>query len=159
MLESLEKLLKELKVCGCDPDGCMFCEVPGKVEKIADAIQAEVDANYLELPKDEDGVPIHVGDEVEWYEKKFAVAWIEYEESGCWIGREAVGGETPVAIDPIECTHVKPRTVEDVLREFALECMTVKEVRNGVPVIGLDEGNVRDWLEEHDELQLRGDAE
>lgn len=91
--------------------------------EIADEIEAEIAERFVELPVDADGVPIHVGDEIECrtngYDGTFTVF--------------AIGNNVAVGNHDIEwirrnpskwfhvasfCTHVKPCTLEDVLREF-----------------------------------------
>ena len=91
---------------------------------LADEIQAEIDERFMLLPINADGVPIHVGDELECnangYEGTFTVF--------------AIGNDTVVGNHDIEwirdnpskwfhvasfCHPVKPRTLEDVLSEFA----------------------------------------
>ena len=118
MLESLEKLLKELKVCGCDPDDCMLCEVPGKVRKIADAVQAEVDEKYMKLPVDADGVPICPGDQMTDSSQRIdglgMAKWDVVAVNECAFYDMSGGVHIPIGFH-----HVKPRTLEDVLNEFA----------------------------------------
>lgn len=78
------------------------------------AIANRIDAEMVELPKDADGVPIRVGDVVEWC------------DSGDTLTVEGIGKDIVFYIDNggAEWTaarnkrHHKP-TVEDVLREFA----------------------------------------
>ena len=92
---------------------------------IADEIQAEVDSRFIELPLDADGVPIRVGDTVEWLIKngEYEVAAVgelvalKINDSGC------------VAIAPNMLRHVKPRTLEEVLEDYADK--HYKLVRNG----------------------------
>lgn len=75
-------------------------------------IEREIAERYMELPVDADGVPIRCGDEVtadtlgngKW--SVFAVA------SDYWVD---VDGYTH---KPCETHHVKPRTIEDVLRDL-----------------------------------------
>lgn len=82
---------------------------------------------YVKLPVDADGVPIRVGDVMEWC------------DSGETLTVEGIGRDVLFYIDGenAEWTaarnkrHHKPPTVEDVLREFALrvagkECMTAR---------------------------------
>ena len=73
---------------------------------LADEIQAEIDERFMELPCDADGVPIHVGDELEG---GFIVDYV----SSHWVlavGRGAKHEDS--------CRHVKLRTLEDVLNDF-----------------------------------------
>jgi hypothetical protein len=77
------------------------------LHEIADEIEAEIAANYLELPKDADGVPIRVGDVI-------------VKKSGDTFTVRSVAPESFHAggMDIIASAvrhHVKPRTLEDVI--------------------------------------------
>lgn len=77
---------------------------------IADEIQAEIDARYMELPVDADGVPIHVGDMVnarDWREtrKVSEIAVVCETSDGCRFWH--------MPNNLYHCT----RTVEDVLMD------------------------------------------
>lgn len=129
---------------------------------IADAIEREIAERYIELPLDADGVPIRVGDWLvgvkRWSGERFQVSHIEFDGER-W---EAVDVETSDAIDAKDTRHVKPRTLEDVLRDCVTHSMTVDRVVDGIPVLGIDETMFGDWIvENEDELRelLRGDAE
>ena len=95
-----------------------------RAEEIADEIEAEIERDYMRLPVDADGVPIRVGDKL----------MTDNEDSSLY-GRElfvtAVSEHhIPYQILPYEgdghyrtgclanIRHVKPRTLEDVLREM-----------------------------------------
>ena len=83
------------------------------MKAVADEIQAEVDERFMELPLDADGVPIRVGDMVEWIYKNgdyevIAVGNIVALRTGEY-------GTFTVAADALR--HVKPRTLEDVLED------------------------------------------
>ena len=97
-----------------DKDGTLL-----NLEAACDAIQAEVDSRFMELPVDADGVPIRVGDMIE-YEgdedtyRLHARGVYVYED-----GHVAVMNERLGIWYQENCRHVKPRTLEDVLREFA----------------------------------------
>lgn len=81
-------------------------------DRVADALEAEIEERYMPLPLDADGEPIHVGDEITLPSGKrdtvrfitYRIADVVFNERG-WV--------------PNLCRHAKPRTVEDVLREFA----------------------------------------
>lgn len=126
MLESLEKLLEELKVCGCDLDDCMLCEVPGKVGKIADAVQAEMDEKYMLLPVDADGVPICPGDQMTDSSQRIdglGMAKWDVASVNEHVFYDRSGG---VHI-PIWFHHVKPRTAHDVLQDFREACYRAEQ--------------------------------
>lgn len=90
---------------------------------LADAIEAEIAERFMELPVGADGVPIRVGDELECHANGYDGTFTVF----------AIGNNVAVGNHDIEwirrnpskwfhiasfCTHVKPRTLEDVLREF-----------------------------------------
>lgn len=81
-------------------------------------LDAALSRHYVELPVDADGVPIRVGDIVKctFADDNATVKYLSLQEDGWSIvvdypdGR---GHRTPGSM-----RHVKPRTLEDVLREF-----------------------------------------
>lgn len=87
---------------------------------ILDEIEREIAERFVELPTDADGVPIHVGDAVEYPNgRRDVVRFITvndnqptFNECG-WVASK--------------CRHVKPRTVEDVLTDLA------EDVERGCP--------------------------
>lgn len=96
-------------------------DVQSFVNKVLDEIEQEVAERYMELPVDADGVPIRPGDEM---------------ENG--KGRVRVKAVTPdsffnswgVPLRTSAYRHHTPPTVEDVLREFAAECVCANDVRD-----------------------------
>jgi len=89
------------------------------VERL-DALESELDEKWLRLPLDADGMPIHVGDMM--------------DDHGIEHGVMAVSAETWVALDGYSrnaklTRHVKPRTIEDVLADFAAD---VENGRNDI---------------------------
>lgn len=74
------------------------------------------------LPVDADGVPIHVGDSLNWeYEEdKLTVCAVAPGRVHHWVVQNGI--RSTIDYPPSQCTHYKPRTIEDVLREFAQEC-------------------------------------
>lgn len=78
----------------------------------ADEIEREIAERFIDLPVDADGVPIRVGDEMENSEYRGKVTEM------CWDGHFWHVYHGSIAIAPCDYTHVKPRTVEDVLVEF-----------------------------------------
>ena len=75
------------------------------------------ESQWLKLPKDADGVPIHAGDPLDGYGKTIEVVEMRYGRGG-WvlISRDGNG-----YADTFAFTHHHAPTVEDVLREFADE--------------------------------------
>ena len=83
------------------------------IRQMIDSVEEEIAERYMELPVDADGVPIRIGDTVtanDWrYTREvvgFAVVCKDEEGYRVWH-------------EPHELTHVKPRTLEDVLTDFA----------------------------------------
>ena len=82
------------------------------INRIADEIEREIAEKYQLLPVDADGVPIHVHDWIEVDDKKQRVAAVAtgsvfwWEEDGCHWRQSFM------------CRYVKPRTIEDVLRDL-----------------------------------------
>ena len=118
-LESIEKLRElrnAVKVAMAD-NPLWVC---GIAKRIADEIQAEIDERFMELPVDADGVPIHVGDKLRGKYLNgnpiVEVIAIDYSANGWRISENECSFSTPNLY-----VHVKPRTVEDVLRECAYE--------------------------------------
>lgn len=81
-------------------------------------IERELEEGYVELPKDKNDIPIHIGDVLQG--ERFSGGWcnpfkvirMRIDEDG-WEVYELGNGHIPNL-----CRH-KPPTVEDVLREFA----------------------------------------
>lgn len=75
---------------------------------------AMAEHGWVRLPKDADGVPIHIGDVMEWNRKPFAALVITITKDGweMWDGEH--GRAVPVEL----ARHHHAPTVEDVLREF-----------------------------------------
>jgi len=126
MLESIEKLreagryadesghtLAHAMCIPLDLDGVTNLEV---AHAFADAIQAEVDERYMELPLDADGVPIRVGDKMKL--SKDRVGTVVAVSETQFTARVSSREEKPVCQANL-AHHFKPHTVEDVLREFA----------------------------------------
>ena len=99
-------------------DGVTNLEV---AHAFADEIQAEIDSRYMELPVDADGVPIHVGDTLQLGDTRGEVVALTYCPSNgklSWEWQCDTGDWYNTAF----AYHLKPRTVEDVLRDFAIAC-------------------------------------
>lgn len=100
---------------------------------IADAIEAEIAERYMELPVGADGLPIHVGDKMEYIDcAPFMVCAVAPGVIHAWAETKLGEGKTTEAYPPVQCHHFKPRTIEDVLGEFA------KRVLNSGHQWGLD---------------------
>lgn len=92
--------------------------------KVAD----EIEADYMRLPVDADGVPFHIGDKVDsdHYEDGTIIG-VHYLRAPNGVVFEEIavqpnGWDTATWRDPEEYAHHHEPTVEDVLREYAIEC-------------------------------------
>lgn len=92
--------------------------------KIADEIEAEIADRYMLLPKDADGVPIRVGDEMTCHGSVFKVCAIAPARIHAWATTGLGKPRTTVNYEPGECTHYHAPTVDDVLREVWKEAVT-----------------------------------
>ena len=86
-------------------------------------VECEIDSNYFLLPKDKNGVPIHVGDKVcTKLGSTYTVARItreDYEGMTTWYIEDFASHHS---LGPEDLTICKPPTVEDLLRDFAYCC-------------------------------------
>ena len=126
------------------------------LNSIADAIESEIAERFIELPVDADGVSIRVGDKLECHANGYDGAFTVF----------AIGNDTVVGNHDIEwirdnpskwfhvasfCYHVKPRTLEDVLKELA--CDVRKEWIENAP---LAEHVYSEYADEIRELMKEG---
>ena len=82
-------------------------------------VEREIAERFMEVPVDADGVPIRVGDMLESEHaanSPFKAESMEY--SAAWTIWDRRNGATRW---PSECHHVKPRTVESLVSNFADE--------------------------------------
>ena len=102
------------------------------LESIADEIEAEIAECYMPLPCDADGVPIRVGDKIQ--QLNHAGVWtdampvIAVDENGCFALAHGLACEARTYVWGNNCRHVKPPTLEDVLRDYYF---TAKEQCDG----------------------------
>lgn len=89
--------------------GPMVCQ---DLLDIADKIEAEIAERFMELPMDADGVPIRIGDTVCEVDDRTPVKVMSLTFYEDCVDVNVCG------MNPNLLRHVKPRTVEDVLREF-----------------------------------------
>ena len=93
--------------------GCTFIGA-GKVDEYIDEIECEIAERYVPMPVDGDGVTIHIGDVVAAQdEQPFEVRAFQLDALG-WFAIERLGSQWHVN----QLRHVKPRMLEDVLREL-----------------------------------------
>lgn len=105
----------------------------GQVENYVDEIEAEVAEYFTELPTDDAGVPIHLGDKLTLGHNGNVVTVRSLElVNGRWHIWPVEDGGPFTSDNP--CTHYE-RTVEDVLQEF------VDKI--------LDEGRLNVFAREH----------
>ena len=132
------KALEELRELACDINGqeiidhmqlypsCVFDGTwldswHREFDRLANAIQAEVDERFMELPLDADGVPIRVGDKVQFRNDapvtvdSIGTSKVYANDSGFFGSNGGFYGQGTLK----NVHHVKPRTLEDVLRDFA----------------------------------------
>lgn len=90
-----------------------------ELRQYIDELEAEVNDNHMRLPVDADGVPIRVGDSVnmEDSDKEFTVQLVG---DTCFRGQLLGTGAMETHYSRC-CLHVKPRTLEDVLEDYADE--------------------------------------
>lgn len=114
-IKALEDMRNTVKTIAADCD-------EGWILGCLDAIEAEITERFMELPVDADGVPIHVGDVMEYEnpnddDKPFTILGVNNDGDvfHCLEDKRLV----PTCISLANCLrHVKPRTLEDALREF-----------------------------------------
>lgn len=87
-----------------------------------DAIEAEIAERFMELPVDADGEPIRPGDIIEFGGKGERlsvthIGWTKHRDPT--IAYRRPNGTLDCSCIGENCRHVRPRTVEDVLKEFA----------------------------------------
>lgn len=157
MMESVDKLREACKghmYTGCDDIPHLICDAFGIGHRpynwgsvlipVCDAIEAEIEHDYMRLPVDADGVPIRPGDKLIAYNERFDVEGIG---DGIVIYRNE-DDELGELFNPAATVHVKPRTLEDVLADFAAD---VENDRNTIET-------ARKYADEIREL-LGGDAQ
>lgn len=105
-----------------------------ELRQYIDELEAEVNDNYMRLPMDADGMPIHVGDvmcSAGIREKGHRVIVSALFEDG-FVEYGSVNG----FIGPLlqeDWVHVKPRTLEDVIAEYT-ELANSEEVKGYLKV-------------------------
>lgn len=118
------KALEELREYAKQPD---YGYWENEFSEIADAIQAEVDERFIELPVDRNGETLRIGDEVWFHDDEDGATPHVVRGYGMTNGRDvdvflnfADEGWCPNTVTvPDVLVHRKPRTLEDVLNDFA----------------------------------------
>lgn len=118
----------------CVFDGAWLDAWHDEFYRVIDMLELEIAERFVELPVDADGVPIHAGDMIEFGEKgerleATHVGWTEHGDPT--IAYRRPNGTLDCSCIGAECRHVKPRTVEDVLRECAERYASAADVEFG----------------------------
>ena len=150
-MESIEMLRKDADVCtqtaGVENEFETVWITKSVLLKDIEDIEREVEERYIELPKDADGKPIHVGDRLcGWaLEGKpvITVHHITSYEDGWRVSDKPAHEGTPNLY-----RHYKPPTVEDVLNELCTKAFHSREMGSN--------GSYRDVIAEYTaKLQLK----
>lgn len=126
-IEALEKLR------GMRGNGATYEDLLLECCDIADAIQREVDKEFVELPVDVNGEVFHIGDEiVDSTGKRGVVDYIEIRlaEKDTYHYVSFTGSH--LRHDPRELHHYHKPTVEDVLLDFVIALDKRGHLSNGV---------------------------
>ena len=118
-IKALEKMKAVLESCRrtekLDPPFDTYWITVDACNACIEELEAEIAERFMELPCDADGVPILIGDVVAAQdEQPFKVRAFQYDVFG-WFAIERLGSQWNVN----QLHHVKPRTIEEVLRECA----------------------------------------
>lgn len=109
-------------------DWCQACDLQAKVDELTEQL-ADMERTHMKLPLDADGVPIRIGDEMEWTNKlngekeRFTVAGYTTEYS-TWTHDNCTLMATNDECAEFycdQCRHVKPDTIESLLQDLADE--------------------------------------
>lgn len=90
-----------------------------------DEIEQEIAERYIELPVDADGVPVKLGDTIGEVDNcEFYTFTVEGYTSSLpdGEGELLLVDANDDVWNPRNCRHFKLRTIEEVLREFGMEC-------------------------------------
>lgn len=90
--------------------------------RLIESLEAEIAANYLELPKDADGVPIHVGDVMRYKDIQSEDVIVKGVCEDSFMCGKWANYTRCTDVDSM-WHHVKPRTLEDVLRDVWQEAL------------------------------------
>lgn len=136
MIKAVDKLRKNLREW-VGTDRWETLGTQAKFDALADEIEAEIEERYILLPLDADGVPIRVGDVLESRANGYDGTLTVFS-----VGNGIVVGDHDIEWimqNPGKwfhvasfCTHIKPRTLEDVLSDFAVTLTKASDKTNGV---------------------------
>jgi hypothetical protein len=118
-IKALEELREKIRLDVNNP----WSDLKGDLLAMCDKIEAEIAKRYMELPVGADDLPIRVGEVMTCHGDVFTVCAVAPAKIHRWVTVKL--GETPTtySYDPMECTHYKPRTIEDVLRDVWKEAI------------------------------------
>lgn len=114
-MESIDKLREwldyKINRYDCDSNAILLNTGadPNALYDIADEVEREIAERYMLLPCDADGVPIHPGNRVE-LDGKGGEVWL--------VGTTDVMCNDGMSYRAVAVNHVKPRTIEDVLKDL-----------------------------------------
>lgn len=98
-------------------------------DRAIDALEAEVSERYMELPVDADGVPISVGDKMQYHDgEPFTVCAVAPGVIHTWAAVKLGECSTTYHYAPDLCTHYKPRTLEDILQCAGVSVAAIEDV-------------------------------
>lgn len=132
-MKTIDTLHEWCNFLGDDPcDGCAK-----QLHIIADEIEAEIERDYMRLPVDADGVPIHVGDDL-----RSASSKTEYTALGFWFDFDCdiwqVMVSSKQAMSGNMLRHVKPRTLEDVLVDMLEAAIGYSDAHTDVALVAVE---------------------
>lgn len=130
-LQSIEKLRESLKDCtseaGIEPNRFDTYWITARAcDMLIDEVEAEIAEKYIELPVDSDGVLIRIGDTVRELDDCVPMKVMSLTFYEDCVDVNACG------MNPNLLRHVNPRTLEDVLRDFAHKAVRIG-MKGGVP--------------------------
>ena len=105
-IKALEDMRNTVKTIAADCD-------EGWILGCLDAIEAEIAERFMELPVDADGVPIRIGDTVCEVDVRVPIEVMSLTFYEDCVDVNVCG------MNPNMLRHVKPRTLEDVMSEYA----------------------------------------
>lgn len=158
MMESIEKLRESshlddskwtletgevIHVYGSEPNDPNAVNWGEQWRKIADEIEAEIAERYIELPCDADGVPIRIGDTVREMDDCVPMKVMSLTFYEDCVDVNACG------MNPKLLFHVKPRTIEDVLADFASKQHGITKEENDALIAECAE-EIRELMEVRD---------
>jgi len=162
-MESIDKLRTSLKACtkeaGVVEKFDTYWITADACDHLIDEIEAEIERDYMRLPVDANNEPIHVGDSMAWGSDELEVLAVG-NETFCFEYKTERNGESFFEYNVVcSCgyTHFKPRTLEDVLREYS-HAYYAHITDNYMNYDGTDKQIIEKYADEIREL-LGGDAE